>query len=94
MREVRCCEVAHFHFFSTNPLHPGPVLPHLAIPRAVHIRAMHRVIPGPVLPYLAIPRAGRHDFVGNRGESARHERVSVDSLNSTMCAGRYTFVIC
>jgi hypothetical protein len=41
----------------------------------------------------AIPRAGRHDFVGNRGESARYERVSVDSHDSTMCAGRYTFVL-
>jgi hypothetical protein len=35
----------------------------------------------------AIRRAERHGFVGNRGESARHERVSVDSNpSSTMRA--------
>jgi hypothetical protein len=35
------------------------------------------------------PRSGafRHDFVGNAAEKARgHERVSVDSLDSAMCA--------
>jgi hypothetical protein len=43
---------------------------------------------------LAIPRAGRHDFVGNRGESARaRARLRGCGLLSPCVPFRYTFVI-
>jgi hypothetical protein len=57
----------------------------------VTIYAIHRAVLGYnrlVISVLgvtiyAIHRAERHGFVGNRGESARYERVSVDSNPSS-----------
>jgi hypothetical protein len=87
--------LARLYGVTSNSAHSGhPMSPHFivgtmrkcAFHRSVlrYKRFVIRVLGAAV---YAIRRAERHGFVGNRGESARYERVSVDSNpSSTMRA--------